>query len=172
MTDLSRRRFILAATLGATLGGCGFRLRGAIDMPFTTAYVDGSEHDTLLKRLRRDLRANGVTVTDTAKAAQVNIRTLQLTKERDILSLNADGKAREYRLFYTLKYAVDRGDGTTLRLPQTLTIRREVTFSDSQVLAKEQEENLLYRDMEDDLVRQLMRRLATLRLDAPATGTR
>ena len=113
MTDLSRRRFILAATLGATLGGCGFRLRGAIDMPFTTAYVDGSEHDTLLKRLRRDLRANGVTVTDTAKAAQVNIRTLQLTKERDILSLNADGKAREYRLFYTLKYAVDRGDGTT-----------------------------------------------------------
>ncbi|MCB1959996.1 MAG: hypothetical protein KDE68_05665 [Rhodocyclaceae bacterium] len=172
MTRLSRRRLVLATALGAALGGCGFRLRGAIDMAFSSAYVDGSPHSTLLNRLRRDLRANNVNVTEDAKTSQVVIRPLEILKERDILSLNADGKAREYRLYYTLKYAVDASDGTTLRLPDQIRIRREITFNDSQVLAKEQEENLLYRDMEDDLVRQLMRRLATLRLDAPATGTR
>jgi len=165
MTFSTRRRLLTAAVAILTLAGCGFHLRGSIAMPFKTAFVNGSEHDPVLTDLRRQLRLNDVEVVDTAKGADIVIRVLQLKKERDILSLNSAGKAREYRLFYTLAYAVDAADGTTVRTPDRITLRRDVTFDDSQVLAKAQEEALLYRDMESDLVQQLMRRLATVKLD-------
>ncbi len=166
MTSLSRRRLLTAALTVLALAGCGFHLRGNIAMPFHSAHVAGSEHDPVLTDLRRQLRLNDVEVTDEAKGAQIVIRILQLRQERDILSLNSAGKAREYRLFYTLAYAVDAADGTSLRAPDRITLRRDVTFSDSQVLAKAQEEALLYNDMKTDIVQQLMRRLATIKLAA------
>jgi LPS-assembly lipoprotein len=46
----------------------------------------------------------------------------------------------------------------------TITLRREVTFSDDLVLSKEAEEALLWRDIQSDLVQQLMRRLAAAKL--------
>lgn len=168
MNALTRRRLLLGALSATTLAACGFRLRGAIDMPFSSAYVDGNPNDPMISQLRRQLLANGVVLTDSVAAAEVHVRILNLRKERDILSLNAAGKAREYRLFYHLGYAVDRADGTTLRAPDRIAIRRDVTFSDNQLLAKTEEEALLYRDMETDLVRQLMRRLATVKVDVPA----
>ena len=168
MNPLTRRRLLLGALATTTLSACGFRLRGAIDMPFSSAFVDGNPNDPLIAGLRRQLLANDVELTDTVAAAQVHIRILNQSKERDILSLNAAGKAREYRLYYVLGYAVDRADGTTLRAPDRITIRRDVTFSESQLLAKTEEEAVLYRDMETDLVRQLMRRLAAVKVDAPA----
>ena len=168
MKRLTRRRLLLGALSATTLSACGFRLRGAIEMPFSSAFVDGNPNDALISRLRRQLQSNDVTLTDTVAAAQVHIRVLSLRKERDILSLNSAGKAREYRLFYHLAYAVDRGDGTTLRTPDSITIRRDVTFNENQLLAKTEEEAVLYRDMEVDLVRQLMRRLAAIKVDAPA----
>jgi outer membrane lipopolysaccharide assembly protein LptE/RlpB len=48
--------------------------------------------------------------------------------------------------------------------PSTITLRREITFSDDQVLSKESEEALLWRDIQSDLVQQLMRRLAAAKL--------
>jgi LPS-assembly lipoprotein len=166
MTQSTRRRLLAAALAATTLAGCGFHLRGAIAMPFRTAHVSGNQNDPVITDLRRQLRLNAVEVTDTPQDAQVVLRVLQLQRERDILSLDASGDAREYRLFYTLSYAVDTGDGRTLRTPDRITLRRDVTFNSSQVLAKAQEEALLYDDMKDDLVQQLMRRLATVKLDA------
>ena len=168
MKPLTRRRLLLGALSATTLSACGFRLRGAIDMPFSSAFVNGNPNDPLISYMRRQLQGNDVTLTETVAAAQVHIRILSLRKERDILSLNAAGKAREYRLYYLLSYAVNRADGTTLRAPDHITIRRDVTFNENQLLAKTEEEAVLYRDMEVDLVRQLMRRLATVKVDAPA----
>jgi len=164
MTFSTRRRLMTAALAILTLAGCGFHLRGALSMPFKTAYVNGSTHDPVLTDLRRQLRLNDVEVVEAAADAQVVVRVLQLRRERDVLSLNTAGKAREYRLFYILGYAVDAADGTTLRTPDRITLRRDVTYDDSQLLAKEQEEDLLYRDMEKDLVQQLMRRLSTIKV--------
>ena len=47
-------------------------------------------------------------------------------------------------------------------------LNRDLTYSDSDVLAKTQEEDLLWRDMENDLIQQLMRRLAAAKPDFPA----
>jgi LPS-assembly lipoprotein len=39
-------------------------------------------------------------------------------------------------------------------------------FSESHALARESEEEMLYRDMQTDLVQQVMRRLAAIKLPA------
>ena len=43
-----------------------------------------------------------------------------------------------------------------------------LTFNDSAVLSKESEEGLLYRDMQSDMVQQIMRRLAAAQRPKPA----
>ena len=44
-----------------------------------------------------------------------------------------------------------------------LTLKRDIGFNESQVIAKEAEEELLYRDMQSDLVQQILRRMSALR---------
>jgi LPS-assembly lipoprotein len=58
--------------------------------------------------------------------------------------------------------------GTELLAPTQITLGRPITFSETQLLAKEQEEALLYKDMQADLVQQMMRRMAAIKLGAPA----
>ena len=50
--------------------------------------------------------------------------------------------------------------------PTDLIARRDITFNESDLLAKESEEGLLYRDMQSDLVRQMVSRLAGMRAEA------
>jgi LPS-assembly lipoprotein len=42
-------------------------------------------------------------------------------------------------------------------------VRRVISFNESQVLAKEMEEAALYRDMQSDMARQILRRIAALK---------
>ena len=72
---------------------------------------------------------------------------------------------REYQLVRTFGFRVSDANGRELIPPGEIVIRRDITFDDSQVLAKEAEEVLLMRDMEDDLVQQLLRRLAASKPD-------
>ena len=50
--------------------------------------------------------------------------------------------------------------------------RREFSYTDSQVLGKEQEEQLLFRDMREDAATQIVRRLAALKpvVELPDAG--
>jgi LPS-assembly lipoprotein len=49
-------------------------------------------------------------------------------------------------------------------VPQnSLELTRDISFNDAQVLAKEAEEELLFRDMQNDMVQQILRRLAAAR---------
>ncbi|MHB9102575.1 MAG: LPS-assembly lipoprotein LptE, partial [Sulfuricella sp.] len=60
-------------------------------------------------------------------------------------------------------------EGRDLSATQPIEMRRAMLYDDALVLAKEQEEALLYRDMQNDVLSQLMRRLAAAKLQ-PADG--
>jgi LPS-assembly lipoprotein len=77
-----------------------------------------------------------------------------------ILSLTAAGRVREYRLRYRVGFRVHDGKGTDYVPQSSLELTRDVTFNDAEVLAKEAEEQLLFRDMQSDMVQLIMRRLA------------
>jgi LPS-assembly lipoprotein len=77
-----------------------------------------------------------------------------------VLSYDASGRVIEFQLERTFTFRVTDAKGALIIAPSTIIIRRDITFSDAQVLAKEAEEALLWRDIQTDLVQQLIRRLA------------
>jgi LPS-assembly lipoprotein len=75
---------------------------------------------------------------------------------------------REYQLRYRVAFRVHDGKGSEFVPTSTLQLTRDITYADSDVLSKEAEEQLLYRDMQSDMVQQIMRRLAAAQRPKPA----
>ncbi|HWV91916.1 MAG TPA: LPS assembly lipoprotein LptE [Burkholderiales bacterium] len=150
------------------LAGCGFRLRGTAEVPFETLYLPGATSGIALD-LKRYIQAgtNARVVDDAAKADAI----MQFTEEgrlKEVLSLTGTGKVREFQLRYRVGFRVHDGKGTDF-VPQSLIqLTRDVTFNDAEILAKEQEEQILFRDMQTDMVQQILRRLAAAKRQKPA----
>jgi len=158
---------LLAATLGTTLAGCGFQLRGSngsYDLPFQSIWLSFGDASPLGTELKRNLRAGGtVRIENDAAKAEALFDVISESRGKSILSLNSLGRVREYSLSYTLVFQVRDAASRQLLPPTEITLRRNIAFDESQVLAKESEEALLYRDMQSDLVQQIIRRLVALK---------
>lgn len=164
------RNATLAALLAASVAACGFHLRGSsgnYTLPFPSLYVGLPESSPLAIDLKRNIRANGHTeVVNDPKRADGIIEVLndpEKTRSKSILSLNSNGRVREYLLSYNIVFRVRDPAGNELLAPTQIQLTRPITFSDTQLLAKEQEEALLYKDMQTDLVQQMMRRMAAIK---------
>ncbi len=163
---LKRLQWLAAIMSIMLLSACGFALRGPVALPFKSIYIGMPESSALGGELRRHIRANGQTqIMSEAKDAQVVLEVLNETREKQILSLNSQGRVREYNLIYNFRFRVRNNVGKEYLEPVDLQLKRNITFNESQVLAKEAEEVLLYRDMQSDLVQQIMRRLAVIKMD-------
>jgi LPS-assembly lipoprotein len=149
-----------------SLNGCGFALRGPVNFPFASIYVAFPDNSLLGGELKRNISANGKTlISSDGNAAEVVLEVLGESREKTILSLNSQGRVREYNLTYNLRFRVKDKTGKEVLEPTAISLKRNISFNETQVLAKEAEEALLYRDMQSDLVQQIMRRLAVLKMD-------
>ena len=152
---------LLAATI---IAGCGFHLRGTAELPFKTISVPG---DTRLGTELQRTIAEGTNVEVVAPDANPQaILSLQgESRERLILSLNSQGQVTEYELRYRVAFRVYSPKGTDYIPASQIVLRRPITFND-QVLAKEEEAELIYREMRQDMVQLIMRRLAAAKPQA------
>jgi LPS-assembly lipoprotein len=156
-----RSQLALAAVL--LIAACGFQLRGTADLPFATLYLPGATGGIALD-LKRNIQAGSATrVVDDPKAAEAQLLFSEETRAKEILALSSAGRVREFRLVYRVRFSVGDGKGGEFLAPSTVTLTRDVTYDDAVALAKETEELLLYRDMQADMVQQIMRRLAAAR---------
>jgi LPS-assembly lipoprotein len=167
------RGALLAAVLAGALSACGFHLRGEgghYTLPFSSLYVGLPESSPLAIDLKRNIRANGHTaVARVAKDADASIEVItdpEKTRTKTILSLNSNGRVRQYLLSYNIVFRVTDKTGNELLGPTPINLSRPIDFNETQVLAKEQEEALLYKDMQTDLVQQMMRRMAAIKPQA------
>ena len=159
----------LGLLLASVLAACGFQLRGSTELPFRTLWVGFSDASPLGTEFKRYIRSGTSTrLVDDADASEARLEVLGESRDKEILSLNANGRVREYSLFYTFVFKVDDGKGRDFIPPTRITLRRNISVNENTQLAKEAEENLLYRDMQSDLVQQLLRRLAAVKPDAAA----
>ena len=172
---LSRVRVLFAMCLVLSLSACGFHLRGSngsFMLPFATMNIGLPDSSPLAIDLKRYIRAVGSTeIVDTREAADATLEVLadpEKTRTKSILSLNSNGRVREYQLGYSIQFRVVDKAGNVLLGLTTIALNRPITFNESQVLAKETEEAQLYRDMRNDLVQQIMRRLAAIKPVLPA----
>jgi len=157
-------RRALAAALLIWLAGCGFQLRGSAQLPFETIYLPGATGGIALDLKRTIQAGTGTRVVDSPKDAQAVLEFIEEKREKEILSLTRAGRVREFRLRYRVRYRVHDGKGRQYIAPSVLLQVRDITYDDSIALAKESEEALMYRDMQNDMVSQIMRQLAAAKL--------
>ena len=180
--------------LASLIAACGFKLRGSAELPgyklpFATIAITLPPTSEFYAQLKRNIEASspGTRVVADTKDAEAVLTVLGDSVEKIILSLNAAGRAREYQLVRKFSFKVHPNvpsvaPGPPVKYtdapaaapveyipPSLITLKREITFSDDLVLSKESEEALLWRDMQSDLVQQLMRRLVAAKLQSVKT---
>jgi LPS-assembly lipoprotein len=159
-------RFALIA-IALVLAGCGFQLRGTAQVPFNTLYIPNAKTGIALE-LKRNIEAGTqAKVVDDAKGADAILELTSEAKEKIILSLTGTGRVREFRLRYSMIYRVHDGKGGEYVPKSTVQLTRDVTYNDAEILAKEAEEQLLFRDMQSDMVQQVLRRLSSAERPKP-----
>ena len=162
------KRCLLCLVLLA-LAGCGFQLRGTAALPFDTLYLPPATGAGIALDLKRNIQSGTrTTVVDDPKNAEAVLEFTQEAREKIILSLAATGRVREFQLRYRVGFRLHDGKGGEFLPVSTVQLTRDITFNDSEVLAKESEEQLLYRDMQFDMVQLIMRRLAAAHPATPA----
>ena len=159
----------LAAVLSALLvllAGCGFKLRGAQNFAFESIAVNAPQNGPVAVELRRAL---GSRVRDGAGPAgagapQVTLDVVSEQREKTVVGVNAAGQVREFQLRIRVNFKLRSADGKELIAGNEILQQRDISFNESASLAKEAEEGLLYRDMQNDIVQQVLRRLAAVSL--------
>lgn len=160
-----QRRSLFALPVAALLGGCGFKLRGKQNYAFETIAVTPEKGAAVASELSRYL---GDMVRPVAPHAggvppEVIVDILGETREKVIVAINASGQVREYQLRIKVRFRMRTSQGRDLIEPTDILQERDISFNESAVLAKEAEEVLLYRDMQSDIVQQLLRRIAAVK---------
>lgn len=142
----------------SVLGACGFEMRGTADLAFHNLYIQGPSL-TITKDLKKLLKVNGVNIVNSAEKAELILNLMSESTEERILSLSGTGVVREYELFYRVNFRLREPASETWGPVQVIENRRDFTYDDTQLLAKQYEQQRLYEDMRTDAVRELMRRL-------------
>ncbi|MFZ3018475.1 MAG: LPS assembly lipoprotein LptE [Gallionella sp.] len=153
-------RMIALLSVTLLLGACGFHPRGQAGMPFATLYIDAAANTPFIAELRRNMELNNVKLVNSAERADLVLNIVFEIPEKQILSLAGSGRVNEYQLLYRVSlraYDKQRQDWIPA---EEMVQRREYSYSDAAILAKEAEEALLYKSMRDDMVQQIVRRLS------------
>jgi LPS-assembly lipoprotein len=155
------RRALTASMLGSgLLAACGFQLRGSTDLPFSRIALEGfAPRSPLADELRRTLSQSAEVVATPAQA-QVVLHALIDRRERGVVATTTASQVRELQLRVRLEFRLTTPGGRELIPATELLMTRDMSYSETVALAKEYEELQLLRDMQSDIVGQVMRRLA------------
>ncbi|MGD8741956.1 MAG: LPS assembly lipoprotein LptE [Granulosicoccaceae bacterium] len=160
---MSTRRSIIVVLLAVMLTGCGFHLRGEVSVPdnMRVVTIDGiAPYSEFAVAVKRALASNGISVVENASGAQAIIKLSNLRFDRRVLTVSSvSGKVREYELSYSVEMRVVDNAGKQLLAPYRLRQVRDYLFDENDVLGKSTEEAQLRKEMQADLIQQLLRRL-------------
>jgi len=158
-TDSWVKCAIVLATL--LLTACGFHLRGQVGMPFQSIYLIAPNlNSPFVNELRRNLVVNKVSLASGAEPSDVVLNIVSENTEKQVLSLGSDGRVNEYRLIYRVSLRAYNQRQQEWIPAEDMSLRRDFSYDDTQILAKEAEETLLYQSMRTDMVQQIVRRLS------------
>ena len=153
-------RFVISLLLATALAGCGFQLRGTAELPFDTLFIPEANTGIGLD-LKRNIQSGTRTrVVDDPKLAQAVLQFTEDAREKHILSLSGTGRVREYQLRQRVSFRVHDGKTSEFLPSSQIVLMRDFTYNDTEVLAKDAEEAQIYREMQFDMVQQILRRIS------------
>lgn len=160
---MNRRLLLLAGitTLGTT--ACGFTLRKSAELPYSTLFNGLGGNSGLSSEFSRQIRVAGGTALVTNQSdAEATIELVSENRQKEAVAFSTSGRPREYELRYEVKFRVRDKAGVEVLRPTEIALRRYITTTDVELLAEELEEEFLYREMQTDMVQQMLRRLAAI----------
>jgi LPS-assembly lipoprotein len=167
----ARRSFLSALSFGlvsAGLVGCGFQLRQTNDFAFKSLYANFSTTSPFGVELRRNLLGTGrvvlLTEPQDMQKADAILDILSEERQQVPVSVSATGQVRELQLRLRVRFRLRTPQGVELIESVELFQQRDLSFTESAALSKEIEQGILYRDMQTDIVQQIMRRLSAANL--------
>jgi LPS-assembly lipoprotein len=159
------RAALAAVVLGLALGGCGFRLAGSEHLPAVLAkpYLSVKDPYTDFSReFERELKSSGALLQDGRQDATATIEVTKDFVEQRTLAVSARNIPTDYELHYTVTFEV-KGPDATILAPQTITLSRDYSFQENELLAKEHEADILRASMARDLATMAMRILTRVK---------
>ena len=161
-------RIAITILLASALAACGFQLRGTAELPFDSLFIPGATGGIGLD-LKRNIQSGTRTrVVDDPKLAQAVLQFTEDAREKNILSLSGAGKVSEFQLRHRVGFRVHDGKGSEFLPASQIIITRDFTFTDTDVLSKELEATQIYREMQLDMVQQILRRISAATPPKPA----
>ena len=158
---------VAAAALAALLASCGFHLRGDASFPFASIFVNAPSSPPISTELNRSLAsASNAKLADSAATAEVVLEVPVVVDDKDVLSLSSGGSVREYQLVKRVQFRLHDKNGIDWMPAGEIVVRRAYTFNETQVLARDLQEQRLLREMQTDAVQQIIRRLQAARKPA------
>jgi LPS-assembly lipoprotein len=161
---LPGRRTALTGLSVLALSACGFELRRAPRVSFASiALVGFAPRSAMAEELRKQLTQQ-VRVLDTPDKAEVVLNALLDQREKGVVAQTSAAQVRDFQLRLKFNFRAHTPAGREL-IPRTdLLLTRDLSYTETQALAKEFEEAEAYRDMQADVVNQVLRRLASVRV--------
>lgn len=170
-----RATFIGIIVLSLLTSACGFHLRGqgSFALPFKILTLRSANNlAPLMVDLKQALETQGVQIVDLpdptpTTPAQLILQVTAENVSKQILSLSGTGRVQEFQLNYRVLLRLYDTQQQDWIAPVEINLQRNLPYDDTQVLAKEAEEAILYKEMRHDAVQQILRRLNRAR--APQT---
>ena len=163
---MSWSRLFAATTFTLALASCGFHLRGDTTFSFASIFVNAPSSPPISAELKRTLSSSNAKVTEAATGAEVVLEVPVVVDDKDVLSLSSGGAVREYQLVKRVQFRLHDKEGLDWMPAGEIVVRRSYTFNETQVLARDLQEQRLLREMQTDAVQQIMRRLQTAKKPA------
>jgi len=160
MNSLHKKIIALLSLLIIT--SCGFHMRGMTEISFKTISLEGKEL-SFTKKLKKILSSNKIVIVTQTENPQLRLEFLGEEGEKRILSFSGQGLVREYEIFYRVRYRIKTSDSETWGQENILEIRRDFTYSDANLIGKEEEERQLNESMRNDAITNLFHQIQLIK---------
>jgi LPS-assembly lipoprotein len=156
--------FIVLATATLAMGGCAWRMRGKVNLPYKSLFLTGTLTPELRDEIEMLLRVNNVELVKTIKDAELVLEIISEQNARQVLSYNTSGQITAYRIISRIVFrAFDPVNGLEAMPESDIFLTRDIDFSQSNIQAFDQQVAEFVKSMRVDIVSQLMRRLASIK---------
>jgi len=160
MNTIQKKIIVLLVLLMIT--SCGFHMRGMTEISFKTISLEGKEL-SFTKNLKKVLNSNKVAIVLPSENPELRVELIGEESEKRILSLSGQGLVREYEIFYRVRYRIKTTDSETWSQENILETRRDFTYSDSNVIGKEEEERQLNESMRNEAITNLFNQIQLIK---------
>ena len=160
MNTIQKKFIVLFVLLIIT--SCGFHMRGMTEISFKTISLEGKEL-SFTKNLKKVLNSNKVAIVLPSENPELRVELIGEESEKRILSLSGQGLVREYEIFYRVRYRIKTTDSETWSQENILETRRDFTYSDSNLIGKEEEERQLNESMRNEAITNLFNQIQLIK---------